>query len=86
MGSIFLRFLLDLMVPISLHYFAAFSNNLPSRVKSGVHFQIDIPLKPAAGLTPPNPDFWEFAITANFEGQNKRLLGQDPPRPCIDAV
>ncbi len=51
-----------------------------------MHFQIDIPLKPVAGLTRPNAVFWQFAKTAIFEVQNKRLLGQDPPRVCIDAV
>ena len=43
-------------------------------------------LKPAAGLTRPNTDFWKFAKTAIFEAQNKRFLGQNPLRLCIDAV
>ena len=61
-----------------------FSGNDP--VKSGLQFQLDIPLKPAAGLTRPNTDFRQFSKTAVLEAQNKRLLGQDSPRVWIDAV
>ena len=55
-------------------------------VKSGVHAQLDIRLKPATGLTLSGTEFRKFAKIPVSGGQNHRHLGLYPHRLSADAA